>query len=112
LTRFASADFYLHYSFQDSKTPPVLAAIFIRWNTTQPSGMRHPGGMGVQDKKAFLNAMVGNCKTPTQNTTKCLLQRNFCTAKYWILIFFDLWSFALAEQPLGIAKNPPHSMRC
>jgi len=38
---------YLHYSLKTEKARPYWVRFFIRWNATQPGGMRHPRDLGA-----------------------------------------------------------------
>ena len=45
---------YLHYSLKMEKAYLHWVRFFIRWNATQPGGMRHPRDMGKTEIEAFL----------------------------------------------------------
>ena len=44
---------YLHYSLKTEKAYLYWIRFFIRWNATQPGGMRHPRDMGASEVEAF-----------------------------------------------------------
>ena len=53
---------YLHYSLKTEKAYLHWVRFFIRWNATQPVGMRHPRDMGKTEIEAFLSMMANERK--------------------------------------------------
>ena len=53
---------YLHYSLKTEKAYLHWVRFFIRWNATQPGGMRHPRDMGKTEIEAFLSMMANERK--------------------------------------------------
>ena len=62
---------YLHYSLKTEKAYLYWIRFFIRWNATQPGGMRHPRDMGTSEVEAFLSMMANERKVSasTHNQT-------------------------------------------
>ena len=62
---------YLHYSLKTEKAYLYWIRFFIRWNATQPGGMRHPRDMGASEVEAFLSMMANERKVSasTHNQT-------------------------------------------
>lgn len=44
---------HMHYSLKTEKAYLYWVRFFIRWNATQPGGMRHPRDMGMADVEVF-----------------------------------------------------------
>ena len=63
---------YMHYSLKTEKAYLYWVRFFIRWNATQPGGMRHPRDMGVTDVEAFLSMMANERKVSASTHNQAL----------------------------------------
>ncbi len=52
----------MHHSLKTEKAYLYWIRFFIRWNATQPGGMRHPRDMGATEVEAFLSMMANERK--------------------------------------------------
>jgi integron integrase len=63
---------YLHYSLKTEKAYLYWIRFFIRWNATQPGGMRHPRDMGATEVEAFLSMMANERKVSASTHNQAL----------------------------------------
>jgi site-specific recombinase XerD len=63
---------YLHYSLKTEKAYLYWIRFFIRWNATQPGGMRHPRDMGAKEVEAFLSMMANERKASASTHNQAL----------------------------------------
>lgn len=63
---------YLHYSLKTEKAYLYWIRFFIRWNATQPGGMRHPSDMGAKEVEAFLSMMANERKASASTHNQAL----------------------------------------
>lgn len=63
---------YLHYSLKTEKAYLHWVRFFIRWNATQPVGMRHPRDMGKTEIEAFLSMMANERKVSASTHNQAL----------------------------------------
>ena len=63
---------YLHYSLKTEKAYLYWVRFFIRWNATQPGGMRHPREMGAREVEAFLSMMANERKASASTHNQAL----------------------------------------
>ena len=63
---------YMHYSLKTEKAYLYWVRFFVRWNATQPGGMRHPKDMGARDVEAFLSMMANERKVSASTQNQAL----------------------------------------
>lgn len=63
---------YLHYSLKTEKAYLHWVRFFIRWNATQPGGMRHPRDMGKTEIEAFLSMMANERRVSASTHNQAL----------------------------------------